>query len=45
MLAFGTCWVLLFVQKVPVMIIAIFVLYGFCDEHRTTMIREVLVDK
>ena len=28
-----------------VMIFAIFVLYGFCDEHRTTMIREVLVDK
>ena len=25
-------------DKVPVMIIAIFVMYGFCDEHHTTKI-------
>ena len=32
-------------MTVPVMILAIFVLYGFCDEHRTTKIWEALFDK
>ena len=32
-------------MEVPVMIFALFVMYSFCDEHHTTNIWEVLVDK